>query len=451
MYKPEEVPYAHYPEAVRTKIEAIINGHADDIVQDFYGSLTGNEKTAAFLSHEEIEARLKRSMVHWLKYTFDHETIQSDPEKFYNLQTNIGRVHSRASINLYLVNYAKVMLKRAVITALQAADAAHIELACYASEVLDYAVDRFNDSYLNELIETTRHQQALRIVSSGHQLALDLERSRNEVSIWGRDLIWRASHPSHRMAKSVAELNIYHWLKHRGSFTFVDEAICAQLLKYCTDLQSIEAGINKELEVPDSVGKRAAMNGLLEAAMRIADEIELGLAKAIDSIIAAEEQKDSLTKTLSRRYLAAIAQKEVLFSRSKQVPFSVMMIDADNFKAVNDRYGHRMGDQVLEQIAAILIERVRPGDYVFRYGGEEFLVIISEADQEVCRMVAEDIRVLIAALAIPVSDTDVLRVTVSIGVAEYDFHPDFLRTVTKADRRLYFAKEQGKNRVVVSD
>lgn len=124
------------------------------------------------------------------------------------------------------------------------------------------------------------------------------------------------------------------------------------------------------------------------------------------------------------------------------------MIDIDNFKAVNDQYGHRSGDEVLEKVAYTLIERVRPGDYIFRYGGEEFLAIISETELEVATHIAEDIRRQVLAQECTASDIERINVSVSIGVAEYDFHPDFMRTVEAADKCLLQAKRTGKNRVV---
>lgn len=124
------------------------------------------------------------------------------------------------------------------------------------------------------------------------------------------------------------------------------------------------------------------------------------------------------------------------------------MIDIDNFKKVNDRYGHRTGDDVLERVAFALMERVRPGDYIFRYGGEEFLAIITETDLDVARHVAEDIRLQVQNQKTAVSGTEPIGISVSIGVAEYDFHPDYMRTVEAADKRLYEAKRSGKNRVV---
>ncbi|MCG7949398.1 MAG: GGDEF domain-containing protein [Candidatus Thiodiazotropha taylori] len=451
MFSEQDVPYIYFSESTRSEVQAIIDGHSEVIVNRFYQDLTANPTTAQFLTHEEIESRLKRSMVEWLKLTFDHQKILDDRAAFESYQTNIGRVHSRASINLQLVNYARMMLKRSVVEVIRSNHADSIDLLCYATEMIDYAIDLFNDSYLHEVIETTRHQQALKIITSGHQLALDLERGKNELTVWMKDAIWNITHDSKSSLTAVADLNIYHWLKHKGSFTFADQDLSALLLSHCESLLSTETSIIDEIEKEESAGRSAALNGLMESAMSKVDELCVGLAKAIDLILAAEERKDALTKTLSRRYLPAIAQREVLYARTKGAPFSVMMIDIDDFKLVNDQYGHRVGDQVLEMVAESLLERVRPGDYVFRYGGEEFLIIVSETDKEVCQVLAEEMKSIISSMEMSVSDNASVSVTVSIGIAEYDFHPDFLRTLSKADRRVYLAKDRGKNRVIAED
>lgn len=163
-------------------------------------------------------------------------------------------------------------------------------------------------------------------------------------------------------------------------------------------------------------------------------------------LLEAEECRDDLTKALSRRYLLAVAQREVVFAKHCNIPFCVLMIDIDDFKAVNSQYRHRAGDEVLEEVAYTLIERVRPGDYIFRYGGEKFLAIISETKLEAAAHVAEGIRRQVQEYTAP--DAEGTNISISIGVAEYDFHPDFMRTVDAADKYLYQAKRTGKNRVV---
>lgn len=441
MYPNNELPYNYYPEATAAKARQIIRESGQAIVETFYRRLLKNPKTAEFLTHNEVERRLKGSMIGWLEYTFDYSRIRSDPEGFREYQFNVGCVHSRVNIGLYVLNYAKVVLKRGIFEIDDAATLFDPGTLRYISDVVDYAVDMFNEAYLTEIIETTRHQQALRIITSSHQLALDLERAKGEVTAWIKDTMWRVSQNQTLGKKKVNDLNIYHWLKHKGSFSFSDQSTTGALLEKCDELRIVETAIDQALQ------DEASSNQLLATAMAASDRICELLDQVIEGVLRAEQNIDALTRTLSRRYLLAIAQREVLFARQTGNPFCVLMIDIDDFKKVNDEHGHRFGDQALEQVAGVLMERVRPGDYVFRYGGEEFLVLISETDAEAGAMIAEDIRRRIYALEIAISDSNNISLSVSIGVGEYDFHPDFMRTLDIADRRLYLAKDAGKNRV----
>ena len=127
-----------------------------------------------------------------------------------------------------------------------------------------------------------------------------------------------------------------------------------------------------------------------------------------------------------------------------------MLFDLDNFKDVNDTYGHLAGDFVLQRVAELFTKRLRTIDIVGRYGGEEFLVILPETDIDKARLVAERLRVAVAGAVIDDGD-DRIHVTVSAGLASYA--PGLLENdlIKKADDNLYRAKTEGKNRIYYED
>jgi diguanylate cyclase len=128
------------------------------------------------------------------------------------------------------------------------------------------------------------------------------------------------------------------------------------------------------------------------------------------------------------------------------MPFAVLLIDLDHFKNINDSYGHDSGDLVLQQAADLITSSVRVGDFIFRYGGEELLVVLVEIDAKRAMSVAENIRSRFAAEPLRVGEGKNVPVTVSIGVAAYNGHPDYERIVKDADDALYRAKNAGRNR-----
>ncbi len=132
-------------------------------------------------------------------------------------------------------------------------------------------------------------------------------------------------------------------------------------------------------------------------------------------------------------------------------PCSIALVDLDHFKRVNDRFGHAAGDTVLSQAAEFFMRRLRPYDRVYRYGGEEFLFVLPNADLARARRVLERLRTRLARLPIALGDSTSLQITCSIGVADMSTPastPDV--AVELADAAVYMAKEAGRNRICLS-
>lgn len=155
---------------------------------------------------------------------------------------------------------------------------------------------------------------------------------------------------------------------------------------------------------------------------------------------------DELTGIYNRRYFMEAA-RQAFAARQRGEPFAVVLFDADDFKKVNDTYGHIVGDQVLRQIAEVTRQSIRKDDVLARYGGEEFIVLLPQTGQAQALEVAE--RIQQSILFNPAySAGEPLKVTVSMGVATYQPYmqdPDDL--LIAADDALYRAKNLGKNRI----
>ena len=154
---------------------------------------------------------------------------------------------------------------------------------------------------------------------------------------------------------------------------------------------------------------------------------------------------DSLTGLFNRRYLENIVCSEILRFLRYNRPLSIMILDIDNFKAVNDTYGHLAGDRVLISVSDVLKNFVRKTDVSGRWGGEEFMVICPETDCEGGKTLAECLRKKIEELEVDEAG----KVTISIGLTSYKKEDDEISFVKRADNALYHAKTSGKNRVVV--
>lgn len=157
---------------------------------------------------------------------------------------------------------------------------------------------------------------------------------------------------------------------------------------------------------------------------------------------------DSLTGVSNRRALMDYAER-ALAQRSGR-PIALFMIDVDLFKLINDNYGHLVGDEVLRHIARLLNQRLRAGDLLGRYGGEEFCVIAQDIDMEGAMILAESLREIVASSVLSTGQAE-FRVTVSIGITHFlaaDMEVKLKDVMAEADTALYVAKRNGRNRVV---
>lgn len=157
---------------------------------------------------------------------------------------------------------------------------------------------------------------------------------------------------------------------------------------------------------------------------------------------------DSLTGLFNKRKLSRDLEREFVRSRRYHHRFSFIMADIDHFKAFNDTYGHQAGDAVLHEVADAMERGRREVDRVYRYGGEEFSVLLPETDWPEALEVAEKIRRSVESMAVEFEGLDEpLKVTISMGVAAYPHDSDELESlVGAADEALYAAKESGRNR-----
>jgi len=159
---------------------------------------------------------------------------------------------------------------------------------------------------------------------------------------------------------------------------------------------------------------------------------------------------DGLTKLHNHRFFQDHLTREIKRVGRTRESLSMLMLDIDDFKRLNDRFGHAAGDELLARIANILNESVRESDLLARYGGEEFVILASGTDISGARALAEKVRTAIAENSFILDDSQrPLRVTISVGVAE--FAGNRKRFFLEADQALYRAKDAGKNCVVVAD
>jgi len=190
----------------------------------------------------------------------------------------------------------------------------------------------------------------------------------------------------------------------------------------------------------------------LRLAETLCEQIALAFANLqLRDTLKYQSLRDALTGLFNRRHMEESLERELLRAARDQTPVTVLMIDIDHFKLFNDVYGHEAGDSLLRELGALLRSQVRGGDISCRYGGEEFLLIMTETDLEAGYQRAEEIRLAVTHLQVHYHGETLRKITVSIGVAGFPTNGESAaRVVNAADEALYRAKREGRDRVVVA-
>lgn len=208
--------------------------------------------------------------------------------------------------------------------------------------------------------------------------------------------------------------------------------------------------------VPREIGE-AELVSLRDLAAIVETELQVGALTHARSELASDLDVarrqvfiDPLTQTWNRAGILEILQREYARARRTKTLVGVAMVDLDNFKDINDNYGHLTGDRVLRAAAERMIEAVRPYDAVGRYGGEEFLIVLAEREASRIASIAERVRANVAQRPVGM-DRRTISISVSVGVACSDTTlgaQDIHQLLQRADEALYSAKRNGRNRVV---
>jgi diguanylate cyclase (GGDEF)-like protein len=201
--------------------------------------------------------------------------------------------------------------------------------------------------------------------------------------------------------------------------------------------------INKEMgywESKDRQALFAAYVGLAESALHNVRLMDLTRHAAVT---------DGLTGAYNRRFFDEILEKQILLSKRRNVPLSLLIIDLDHFKRFNDLYGHLTGDKVLRQLTECMKNSIRASDILARYGGEEFAIILPEASMQNALKKADKVRQNVESINLDnIVSGQSVKLTISIGVASFPEHgTDYNTLVNSADGALYKAKGGGRNRV----
>ncbi|WP_052200475.1 GGDEF domain-containing protein [Terriglobus sp. TAA 43] len=437
------------PADVLPLLQRILNTNYEDLRQRYMAYLTGDEGIAAVVTRDETRTEFTGIFLRWITDLLSLPDLSV--EVFCAKQIEVGYMMERMGLPAYAVSRAMRKLKLWFLRylALESLSAALLVESMHAViSLVDFSVEIREVSYQSSAATHARTEEAYRLQALGQNLATERERQRASLMEWG-NIVLTAFHQGDssgrlpRLWKSDFGL----WVNHKADLIFGG----------VTEMGQIVAAINRVDSdlIPGLAQSAHAERAVIsEWLRRIQEEIsciKFSLSAMFEARLEAENGRDPLTQLLNRRFLPSLLAREIaLQKRRSDSGFCVLMLDLDHFKNINDQYGHQSGDIVLRHAAEVIISTARPSDFAFRYGGEEFVLVLVDCTLEHAEEVAQRIRQRIQEMEIMLPTGDQIRVTASCGVGLFSDDLDYELLLARVDEALYLAKHKGRNRVEVA-
>lgn len=436
---------AELPQNVIVILRNIAEEQSDNLAHRFYESLFKDPAIARHLSYELVEEQLSRSLSKWVKAILTQD--ESQFETLAQQQYHVGGVHARIGIPVEFVQRGARQLKYGIydyITQHNIETELGLQVMHYAAMAIDIAIEMMSHAYAMSHYRATRNEEAYRMHVLMNNAWQEQGKQQSALSSWENSVIYglvSGVHQSEALIK-ISDSNFGLWFRHKCVRQFGETEQIQQIRLLMTTIDQKMASLDITTDIP--VEK---LQDLLRIIHACCQKISTYMEMLFNDVSHMQDGKDALTNLLNKRYLPIVLKHEVSLAMENHLPLSVAIIDVDFFKKVNDEWGHSVGDRALTHVANLLSDNIRASDYVFRYGGEEFLIVLVEAGQSEAYMLLERIRRIVSSTPFEAVSGKNLPITVSIGYTVHDGHPDYNQLLNRADVALYEAKRNGRNRI----
>lgn len=438
-----------FPSDIRELTARVAEQHKSELAAEFYSAMLDHREAKLFLSHDEVKARLSKSMENWVVSLYSSRA-PGDIRSVIAQQNKIGEVHARISIPVHLVLRGARLLKTHFTTLLYAnLPLEQAAMACrFCATFVDLAMEVMSHAYSASHDRNSRAEENYRMFAVSQNIASEKEKQRAALLDWVNQVMFDiAMNGDADQLPRLATSDFGLWFRHKGAhgfegapetdliFAAIDEIDNVLLRLYAQRTEDAD-GHHRQQFLRELREKTRGITYHLDTLFEQNNELEAG--------------RDVLTRLLNRKYLSVVLNKQINYARSHKASFAALSIDLDYFKKINDSYGHEAGDLILQQFALLLLNKSRAGDYLFRMGGEEFLIILVDVSEANATLSAEKLRQHILQETFRLPQDTKIQVTASFGLAMFNGHPDYQQLLRRADAALYQAKGSGRNRVVVA-
>ena len=432
------------PADAQLLLEQLAGDMPRSLAVHFYEVLMSDSRANRFLDNDQVRNRLQPALQRWLV-----EILCARPdqvEKLIQTQSVIGDVHARVGIPVDLVLRGMRALKLRLVEAISEratspGQAFHAVSGLLTS--IGIAQEGMTLAYSRSRERSERADAAYRLFSLIQNISAERERQRALLLDWENQLLYASSGPEGLSGTTpLSKSDFGLWFTHKGIPSFGQSSETSHISQL---ILQVDAELSRQIADPTRPLHRCLVT--IRHCLNQVRELQGMLFERIGQV---DSGSDTLTSLLNRRFLPTVLRREIEQSARSGTPFAVLLIDLDHFKSINDTYGHEIGDRALQHVASLLTQYTRGSDYLFRHGGEEFVVVLVSVTSVQANVIAENLRKCIANHPLSRPDGGSLCLSASIGVALFDGHPNYERLVSRADAAMYEAKRLGRDRVVMA-
>lgn len=433
------------PEGIRQLVSDTVHQHLAEILSIYRHFVATDDGLREVVVHRDAREEIVGIFRNWLQLLFGPERTGL-PERVAG-QGTLGDELARIGFPAYAMARSPCKMQEWLAEKLFALDLPHEtrrQAVVYVIEIVGLALELRALHFARTTTEVHHKEDNFRFMTLTTNISMERERQRAFLIEWERNLLKQFYQQPGQLLPRLACADFGIWLGHKAYTIFETSPALARV---ATTIEAIDSQFLPELEsIPHEDTHRAT--GIIAAIEGEIEKIRFEMTDLFECSREIESGRDGLTRLLNRRFIDVVLSRETeLLKKPHARGYAVLMIDIDHFKSVNDTHGHPAGDEVLRQVATAISDSVRSSDFVFRYGGEEILVVLIEIEPKIAARIAETIRERVAALRICRDGETEIRVSVSIGVAHAKHHLDYQLVIEHADAALYTAKAGGRNRV----
>ncbi|HCL5631244.1 TPA: D-alanyl-D-alanine dipeptidase [Escherichia coli] len=349
---------------IRAKAAEIAVAHAHYLSIEFYRIVRIDPHAEEFLSNEQVERQLKSAMERWIINVLSAQV--DDVERLIQIQHTVAEVHARIGIPVEIVEMGFRVLKKILYPVIFSSDysaAEKLQVYHFSINSIDIAMEVMTRAFTFSDSSASKEDENYRIFSLLENAEEEKERQIASILSWEIDIIYKIlldSDLGSSLPLSQADFGL--WFNHKGRHYFSGIAEVGHISRLIQDFDGI---FNQTMRNTRNLNNRSLRVKFLLQIRNTVSQIITLLRELFEEVSRHEVGMDVLTKLLNRRFLPTIFKREIAHANRTGTPLSVLIIDVDKFKEINDTWGHNTGDEILRKVSQAFYDNVRSSDYEY--------------------------------------------------------------------------------------